>query len=75
MTIFHSKTEMNTQRKIDGKCCSKCSIFKEYKYFNKTKKIKDGYRSACKRCLSKLEEKRANKTKAIIIKQKCNKCN
>ena len=50
---------------IEGKICSKCGEFKEYKFFYTRKGVADGYKSECMKCGRDLSTKwkEANKDK------------
>lgn len=43
---------------MNGKVCTKCRVWKEYKEFPTNKKMRDGRRSDCKECQKKYRESR-----------------
>lgn len=58
---------------MDTKKCSKCKIFKDIKEFNKDSSTKLGFRSQCKKCISKTRSKLRYKPSSKG--KKCNDCN
>jgi len=52
--------QLNNKSDVVGKVCSQCKLYKSYINSSRTRKVKDGYRSACKECLNKKNQDIAN---------------